>query len=126
MTNHRPLTNCSLVKKKKSYRFSRLSARLLKVNVHNFRCFRNSLRIADVVSVERFIEDQENVNTKKNVALLQELLTLKNESRKGGQIKYPMMLCAKISQVLFFSHAKKCSNGDFSIMEYTGIKILKG
>ena len=37
-----------------------------------------------------------------------------------------MMLCAKISQVLFFSHAKKCSNGDFSIVEYTGIKILKG
>ena len=25
---------------------------------------------------------------------------------KGGQIKYPMMLCPKISQVLFFSHAK--------------------
>ena len=45
---------------------------------------------------------------------------------KGGQIKYSMMLCAKISQVLFFSHAKKCSNGDFSIVEYTGIKILKG
>ena len=37
-----------------------------------------------------------------------------------------MMLCAKISQVLFFSHVKKCSNGDFSIVEYTGIKILKG
>ena len=36
-----------------------------------------------------------------------------------------MMLCAKISQVLFFSHAKKCSNGDFSIVEYTAIKILK-
>ena len=45
---------------------------------------------------------------------------------KGGQVKYPMMLCAKISQVLFFSHAKKCSNGDFSIVEYTGIKVLKG
>ena len=37
-----------------------------------------------------------------------------------------MTLCAKISQVLFFSHAKKCSNGDFSIVEYTRIKILKG
>ena len=45
---------------------------------------------------------------------------------KGGQIKYPMMLCAKISQVLFVSHAKKCSNGDFSLVEYTGIKTLKG
>ena len=37
-----------------------------------------------------------------------------------------MMLCSKISQVLFFSYAKKCSNGDFSIVKYTGIKILKG
>ena len=26
----------------------------------------------------------------------------KNTLGKGGQIKYPMMLCAKISQVLFF------------------------
>ena len=37
-----------------------------------------------------------------------------------------MMLCSKISQVLFFNYAKKCSNGDFSIVEYIGIKILKG
>ena len=27
-------------------------------------------------------------------------------NNKGGQIKYPMMLCAKISQVKFFIHAK--------------------
>ena len=42
-------------------------------------------RFADIVSVEQFIEDQENENTKKktqqNVALLKEFLTLKNESR---------------------------------------------
>ena len=47
-------------------------------------------------------------------------------SVKGGQIKYPTMLCAKISQVLFFKLRKNCSNGDFPIVEYTGIKILKG
>ena len=42
-------------------------------------------RFADIVSVEQFIEDQENKNTKKktqqNVALLKEFLTLNNESR---------------------------------------------
>ena len=37
-----------------------------------------------------------------------------------------MMLCAKISQVLFFNYANRFSNGDFSIVEYTGRKILKG
>ena len=36
-------------------------------------------------------------------------------SSKGGQIMY-----------LFFSHAKKCSNGDFLIVEYTVIKLLEG
>ena len=45
---------------------------------------------------------------------------------QGGQIKYPMMLCTKISQVLFCKLRKNCSNGDFPIVEYTGIKILKG
>ena len=38
----------------------------------------------------------------------QDMLTVDKDFRKGGQIKYPMMLCAKISQVLFLSHAKKC------------------
>ena len=42
-------------------------------------------RFADINSVEQFIEDQENENTRKktqqNVALLEEFLTLRNESR---------------------------------------------
>ena len=40
-------------------------------------------RFADINSVEQFIEDQENENTRKktqqNVALLEEFLTLRNE-----------------------------------------------
>jgi len=44
-----------------------------------------ALRSADMNSVEQFIEDQENENTRKktqqNVALLKEFLTLRNESR---------------------------------------------
>ena len=47
-------------------------------------------RFADIVSVEQFIKDQENENTKKktqqNVALLMEFLTLKNESRLMKEI----------------------------------------
>ena len=42
-------------------------------------------RFADINSVEQFIEDQENENirkkTQQNVALLEEFLTLRNESR---------------------------------------------
>ena len=45
---------------------------------------------------------------------------------KGGQVKYPMMLCAKIFPSPILQSRKKCSNGDFSIVEYTGLKILKG
>jgi len=44
-----------------------------------------ALRFADLISVEQFIEDQENENrrkkTQQNVALLKEFLTLRNESR---------------------------------------------
>ena len=44
-------------------------------------------RFVDIFSVEQFIEDQENKNTKKktehNVALLKEFLTLENESTYG-------------------------------------------
>ena len=48
-------------------------------------------RLADIdSSVEQFIEDQENENTKKktqqNVALLKEFLTLKNGERDIEQI----------------------------------------
>ena len=42
-------------------------------------------RFADINSVEQFIQDQENENTRnktqQKVALLKELLTLRNESR---------------------------------------------
>ena len=37
-----------------------------------------------------------------------------------------MMLCAKISQVLFFSHGKNVQTEIFQSLEYTGIKLLKG
>jgi ribosomal protein S8 len=50
-----------------------------------------ALSFADFLSVEQFIEDQENENTKKktqqNVALLKEFLTLKNESRTIEEIQ---------------------------------------
>ena len=58
---------------------------------------------ADIVSVEQFIEDQENENTKKktqqNVALLKEFLTLKNESRLMEEIP-PKELNAYISKFI--------------------------
>jgi len=44
-----------------------------------------AFRFADINSVEQFIEDQENENTRKktqqSIALLKEFLTLRNESR---------------------------------------------
>jgi len=47
-------------------------------------------RFADVNSVEQFIEDQENENTRKktqqNVALLKEFLMPRNESRNKEEI----------------------------------------
>ena len=47
-------------------------------------------RFADINSVEKFIEDQENEstrkNTQKNVVLLKEFLTLRNESRLMDEI----------------------------------------
>ena len=66
-----------------------LSARLPKVGmITTFAASPESImvsRFADIVSVEQFIEDQENENTKKktqqNVALLKKFLTLKFESR---------------------------------------------
>ena len=54
---------------KKWYRFSRLSARLPKVGMFTtFAASPESIMVskfADIVSVEQFIEDQENENTKK-------------------------------------------------------------
>ena len=54
---------------KKWYRFSRLSARLPKVGMFTtFSASPDSIKVsrfADIVSVEQFIKDQENENTKK-------------------------------------------------------------
>ena len=72
-------------------------------------------RFADIVSVEQFIEDQENENTKKktqqNVALLKEFLTLKNESRRMEEIP-PKKLNAYFSEFII-TVRKKDNNEDF-------------
>ena len=87
-------------------------------NVHNFRCFPESImvsRFADIVSVEQFLEDQENENTKKktqqNVALLREFLTLKNESRRLEEIR-PKELNTYISAFII-TVRKKDNNEDY-------------
>ena len=60
-------------------------------------------RFADIHSVEQFIEDQENENTRKktqqNAALLKEFLTLRNESRLIEEIP-PRELTAYIAVFL--------------------------
>ena len=70
-------------------------------------------RFADIVSVEQFIEDQENENTKKktehNVALLKEFLTLENESRLMEEMA-PKELNAYISK--FIITVRKKDNDD--------------
>ena len=72
-------------------------------------------RFADIVSVEQFIEDQENENTKKktqqNVALLKEFLTLKNESRLMEEIP-PKKLNAYFSEFII-TVRKKDNNEDY-------------
>ena len=73
-------------------------------------------RFADIVSVEQFIEDQENENTKKkterNVALLnKEFLTLENESRLMEEMA-PKELNAYISEFII-SVRKKHNNEDY-------------
>ena len=72
-------------------------------------------RFADIVSVEQFIEDQENENTRKktqqNVALLKEFLTLKNESRLMEEIP-PKELNAYISEFII-TVRKKDNNEDY-------------
>ena len=71
-------------------------------------------RFADIVSVEQFIEDQ-NENTKKktqqNIALLKEFLTLKNESRLMDEIP-PKELDAYISEFIV-TVRKKDNNEDY-------------
>ena len=96
-------------------------------------------RFADINSVEQFIEDQENENTRKktqqNVALLEEFLTLRNESRldrqelnayiaefiitvrkKDGNEDYePSSLCSLMAS--FERYLKKKNYRGFSIMK---------
>ena len=70
--------------------FSRLwgsHAKELRVNVCNILCFPRIMAssFADINSVEQFIEDQENENTRKktqqSITLLKEFLTRRNDSR---------------------------------------------
>ena len=67
-------------------------------------------RFADINSVEQFIEDQENENTRKktqqNVALLEEFLTLRNESRLIEEIA-PKELNAYIASNLSLRFERK-------------------
>ena len=69
-------------------------------------------RFADINSVEQSIEDQENENTKKktqqNVALLKEILTLRNESRLKVEIP-PKELDAYIAEFIITVRKKDSS-----------------
>ena len=72
-------------------------------------------RFADINSVEQFVEDQENENTRKktqqNVALLEEFLTLRNESRLIEEIA-PKELNAYIAEFII-TVRKKDGNEDY-------------
>ena len=72
-------------------------------------------RFADIVSVEEFIEEQENENTRKkteqNIALLKEFLTLKAESRAVEEIP-PDELNSFISEFII-TVRKKDDNEDY-------------
>ena len=72
-------------------------------------------RFADINSVEQFIKDQENENTRKktqqNVALLEEFLTLRNESRLIEEIA-PKELNAYIAEFII-TVRKKDGNEDY-------------
>ena len=72
-------------------------------------------RFADINSVEQFIEDQENENTRKktqqNVILLKEFLTLRKELRLMEEIP-PKELNAQIAEFII-TIRKKDSNEDY-------------
>ena len=71
-------------------------------------------RFADIVSVEQFIEDQENENTKKKTnkkTLLKEFLTVENESRLMEEMA-PKELNAYISEFII-TVRKKDNNEDY-------------
>ncbi|XP_067049127.1 uncharacterized protein [Acropora muricata] len=88
-----------------------------RVNVCNGPCFPRikASRFADINSVEQFIEDQENENTRKktqqNVALLEEFRTLRNESRLIEEIA-PKELNAYIAEFII-TVRKKDGNEDY-------------
>ena len=73
-------------------------------------------RFADITSVKQFIEDQENENTRKktqqHVALLEEFLTLRNESRLIEEIA-PKELNAYTSLNLSLRFERTDSNEDY-------------
>ena len=75
-----------------------------------------ALRFANTNSVEEFIEDQENENTRKktqqSVALLKEFLVLRNESRLYIEESLPKELKAYIAQFII-TVRKKGSNEDY-------------
>ena len=72
-------------------------------------------RLADINSVEQFIEDQENENTRKKtqqiVALLKEFLTLRKESRLFEEIP-PKELNAYVAEFII-TFRQKDSNKDY-------------
>ena len=72
-------------------------------------------RFADINSVEQFIEDQENEstrkNTQKNVALLKEFLTLRNESRliwkkfsRRSWVRDFFVFCGQLTVIESYKH----------------------
>ena len=68
-------------------------------------------RLADINSVEQFIEDQENENTERKLkrmlnALLKEFLTLRNESRLIEEI-LPKELNAYVAEFIISSYGSK-------------------
>ena len=109
MTNHRPQTK--IFTSKKSYRFSRLSlSAFTGKNSQVIALSWATSRFADIVSVEKFIEGQENENTRKkteqNIALLKEFLTLKGESRAVEEIP-PDELNSFISEFIITINEKE-------------------
>ena len=68
-------------------------------------------RLADINSVEQFIEDQENENTDRKLkrmlnALLKEFLTLRNESRLIEEI-LPKELNAYVAEFIISSYGSR-------------------
>ena len=108
LTNHRPQTK-SFTSEERRFRFSRF---LLS---YPLEVMASSSRFTGISSVEEFIEEQENENTRKkteqNIGLLKEFLTLKNESRAVEEIP-PNELSSFISEFII-TVRKKEDNKDY-------------